>query len=156
MKAHCIVKTCLDASGSVRSRTVKVRNLDCKRLNAALEVRSYRSTEYSEHILICRLNTDNGIGTHHVRSDIKSSSASVRRYYILISLYNSLYCIYKLSIGKDGHLKTCCRLIKSLSVKVRAECYDSAILGSISLKSLKDCLGILEDSCALVKHDVCV
>ena len=91
-------------------------NLDGKGLGSALKERSYRRGEDSEHIIVCRLNSDNGVYTHHIRSDVKSSSASVGRDNIFIGFYDLGDRIDKSSFGKSGHLKTGCRLIKSLGI----------------------------------------
>ena len=85
-KAHCIVKTSLDITCSVRSCSVHIRYSYCNRLSAALKVRSYRSCENSELILCCRLNTDYRITSEHIWSDIKRSTASVRWNICRISL----------------------------------------------------------------------
>ena len=61
MKAHCIVKSGLDVTGSVRCRTVEIGHLDDDGLSAALEVRSYGCNKDPELIFISGLNTDNGI-----------------------------------------------------------------------------------------------
>ena len=100
----------------MRCRTVKIRYLDNDRLCAALEVRSNRRGKYSEHIIVGRLYSDNRINAHHVRPDIKSCSASVRRYNILISLDNLCDRIDKSSVGKSGHLKSCSGIVESLRI----------------------------------------
>ena len=61
IKAHSVVKACLDVACSVRSRTVKITHTDCYRLCAALEIRTNGCAENSELIFVCRLNSDNGI-----------------------------------------------------------------------------------------------
>ena len=77
-KAHCVVKTRLDITCSVRSCSIHIRYSDCEWLGTALEVRANRCCEYSELILCSRLYTDYRVASEHIWSDIKCSTASVR------------------------------------------------------------------------------
>ena len=70
MKAHCVVKTSFDMTGTIWCSTVKVADTDCDRLSAAFEVWSDRCGEYTELILAGRFYTDNSVASEHVRTYI--------------------------------------------------------------------------------------
>ena len=74
VKAHCIVKTCLDVTCSVGSSTIEVGYSDNDGLCAALEIRTYGCTEDPELIIVSGLNADNGVDTEHIRSKVKCST----------------------------------------------------------------------------------
>ena len=137
-------------------RTVKIRYLDGKGLYAALEVRSYRSTEYTELILVSRLYTDNRVGSEHIRTDIQGCACSVRRYIGFICLYCLYNCVYKTILREYRHLQTLCRLNHTLCVQVRTEDNSLALLCGVCLHTLKYRLCVLQNACTLIQDYICV
>ena len=116
MQAHCIIKSGLDVSGSMRCRTVKVADTNGKGLCAALKIRSYRCSQNSELVFVSRLYSDNRIASEHIRTYVKSCTASERRYISLICFYHFLNSLHKSILGENRHFKTGCTLLKSLSI----------------------------------------
>ena len=152
VKAHCVVKTCLDMSCSVRSGTVKVRKSYRKGLYTALEVRADGCYENTEHIFGCRLNSYNRIRSHHIRSYVESSARAEGGHVGSVSLNYLLNRLNELILGVYGHFKSFCRLLHTLCVEVGTEGNYSAVLSGIRLKSFKAGLRILEYAGALVKR----
>ena len=110
-KAHRIVKAGLDVTRTVRCRTVKITNSDRKWLNAAFEVRSDRCAENSELILCRGFNTDDSIRTENIRTQIKRSAATERRYESFIGLDYFFNGFNELFLWIYRYLKTCCGLL---------------------------------------------
>ena len=156
IQAHRIVKTRLDITGSMRCRAVVVTYTNRKRFYAALKIRSYRCSKNTELIFGCRLNTYYRIRAEHIRAQIKRCAASVRRYKSFVCLDYLLNRLNKLLLGIYRHLKSGCRLLKSLAVQIRAEHYGSSVLSRISLQPFKNSLGILQYTGALVQYNVCI
>ena len=117
MKAHRIVQACFDMSGSMRCCTVIVTDTDVKRTDTALKIWAYRCTQNTELISFCRFYSDHRCRSKHIWSDVKRSSASVRRYPGCICLYHLIQGIQETFFWKWGHfhalavLKDTCALI---------------------------------------------
>ena len=91
VQAHSIVKTSFDMTSTMRSCTVKICNADFDWFCATFKVRAYWCCEYTELIFVSWFYTDNGISTHHVRTNIKACTMTIRRYKIFISFYYFFY-----------------------------------------------------------------
>ena len=138
MQAHRIVEARLDVAGSSGSRAVKVTDTDYDRLCAALEVRADRCRENAEHIVICRLNADDGADSEHIGTDIESSTRAVRRHPCLIRPDGGLDGLHKSVNRERRHLKTKCRVVHSLCVEIGAETYDVSVFRLIGFESLEN------------------
>ena len=99
-------------TGSVRCRTVKVGDTDGQRLNASLEVRS----QNTELILIRRLYTDDRVAAEHIRTDVQSCTAAVRRYESIVRLNRLGNSFHETLLGENGHLQSCCGRLQTLTV----------------------------------------
>ena len=152
IKAHCIVKTCLNVACSVRCSTVKITNFNHVRFKSALIIRTYRHDDDAELVFIRRLNPDNRTGREHVRTDVESSSRAVGRNEISVCLYYLVNSLYEFILRERRHLKTLSRIIHALSVEVRTEAYDIAVLCCVRLESFKAGLGILQNAGTLAHN----
>ena len=103
-------------TGSVRCRTVKVGDTDGQRLNAALEVRSYRSAQDTELIFVRRLYTDDRIAAEHIRTNVQSCTAAVRRYESIVRLNRLGNSFHETLLGENGHLQSCCGRLQTFTV----------------------------------------
>ena len=153
VKAHCIVKTGFDISGSMRCCTVHIRYTDSDRLCTALEVRSNRCYKDTELILSCRFYTDNRIDSKHIRTNIQRSSTAIRRNISCICFYYINNSLHETILRKYRHLKSFCRICHTFCIQVRAEGHDSSILSCIGFDSLKTGLCILKYTCTLAHGD---
>ena len=144
VKAHCIVKTSLDISCSMRCGTVKIRNTYSDWFYTAFEIWSNWSNKNSKLILISRLNTDYRINTEHIWADVKSCSASERWYPIFICFYNIKTSLDKSVFREDRHFQTLAGTFHALSIQVWTECNDFSIFCCIGFKSFKTSLCILK------------
>ena len=154
MKAHSIVQSGFDMTCSVRSSTVKIRHADGQRLNTAFEIRTNRCSKYTELIFFCRLYSDNRADTEHIRSDIKWSTWSVRRYIGCIGLYSIDNCFNEFIFRECRHLKTLCRICETGCIQVRAKDNSTSVFCCISFHSFENCLSILKNSCTLTHHNI--
>ena len=89
-------------TGSVRCRAVEVGDTDGQGLSATLEVRSYRSAQDTELIFVRRLYTDDRIAAEHIRTNVQSCTAAVRRYESIVGLNRIGNSSTKRSLGKMG------------------------------------------------------
>ena len=103
-------------TGSVRCRTVKVGDTDGQRLNASLEVRSYRGAQDTELILIRRLYTDDRVSAEHIRTNVQSCAAAVRRHKSIVCFNRLGNSLYETLLGENGHLQSCCGRLQTLTV----------------------------------------
>ena len=70
IKAHSIVQSCFDVTGSVRCCTVIIADADGDGFCAALEVRANRGGEYTELIFLSGFYTDDSAASEHIRTDV--------------------------------------------------------------------------------------
>ena len=103
-------------TGSVRCRTVEVGDTDGNGLSAALEVRSYRGAQDTELVLIRRLYTDDRIAAEHIRTNVQSCAAAVRRYESIVGLNGLGNSLYETLLGENRHLQSCCGRLQTLTV----------------------------------------
>ena len=150
MQGHCIVQTSLDVTGSVRSRTIEVRNTNNNGLSTTLEVRANGSNKNSEHVLVSRLNTDNGVVTEHVRADVESCSGTIRRYPVSIRCNNFLNSLQETLNREYRHLQTLTGISHTLCVQVRTESNNLAILSSVCLQTFETGLRVLQNTSTFV------
>ena len=154
MQAHGIVQAGFDVAGPVRRCPVKIGDTDRDRLHAALEVRSYRSGQDPELVLIRRLYADYGIAAEHVRTDIERRAASIRSNPGFICLDGPADRVHPPVDRIDRHLQSLAGILHALRIQVRPERHDMAVLGCVRLQAFKAGLGILENTGALIDHNV--
>ena len=144
VKAHGIIESRFDMSRSPWSSAVKIADTDRKRLYSSFKIRSYRSCDHAELILIRRFYANHRIGTEHIRPDVKRGSWSERRNICLVRRHRFDYRIDKPFFGKHRHFQPSCRISHTGRIQIRAESHDAPILGRVSLHSLKYGLRILQ------------
>ena len=128
VKAHGVIETCFDMSCAVRSRPVKIADFNSQRLDAALEIRAYRSRKHTELIFIGRLYTDDSIRTEDVRTDIQRGAGTVRRYVSGVGSYDAIDGVEKFFLRINGNLEASCGILQTLRIEIRTECDNSARL----------------------------
>ena len=141
-------------SGSMRCCTVIVTDTDVKRTDTALKIWAYRCTQNTELISFCRFYSDHRCRSKHIWSDVKRSSASVRRYPGCICLYHLIQGIQETFFWKWGHFHALGRIHHSLCILIRSESNDASILCLIYFQSFKNLLAVLKDTCALIDHHI--
>ena len=103
-------------TGSVRCRTIEVGDTDGQRLSAALEVRSHRGAQDTELILIRRLYTDDRVAAEHIRTNVQSCAAAVRRHESIVRLNRLSNSFHETLLGENRHLQSCCGRLQTLTI----------------------------------------
>ena len=103
-------------TGSMRCRAVEVGDTDGQGLSATLEVRSYRSAQDTELIFVRRLYTDDRIAAEHIRTNVQSCTAAVRRYESIVGLNRLGNSLHETLLGENGHLQSCCGRLQTFTV----------------------------------------
>ncbi len=141
----CIVAAYFPTAGALRSHAVVLaHNTDVGILEAAFEVRSYRSNHHQEHIFVGFLYTDTGGKTDFYGTDVKRCSATVGGDEAFIELYGLDAHFFKELNGNRLHQKTFCRLADTLGVLLDAEYTDFAVFAAKSLEPLEHFLTIVK------------
>ena len=118
---------------SVWCGTIEIRYTNYNRLSAALEIWTYRCTEYSEHIFSGRFYTDNRVNTKHIRTNIKRCTRTKWWHIISVCLNNLHNCLNPLVLRINRHLKSAACVCHSLRIQIRTECNNMSILCRVRL-----------------------
>ena len=136
-------------AGAMWCCAVVIADTDRDRLCAALEVRTYRSGEDAELILICRFYADNCVASEHVRTNVKSCTGAIRRNVSFICSYSLNDCVYETLLREYRHLQSLTGTLHTLSVQIRAERNDVSVFRCVSFHTLKTGLCVLQNACTL-------
>ena len=91
IQTHSIIQTSFNMTSTMRSCTIKISDTNFDWFSATFEVRAYWCSKYTELILICRFYTDNRVCTHHVWTNIKACTMTIRRNKVFVCFYNFFY-----------------------------------------------------------------
>ena len=133
-------------AGTAGRCTVIIGDLECERTNPALEIRTDRGRQDAELVFFRRLYADDGARTENIRTDIKRRTGAVGRNIVGICEDYFTDSFDKTILRENGDLQPPGGILETLSVEVRTESDNTAVLCRVGLQTFKDSLCILQDS----------
>ena len=118
----CIVTTDFINTSSKRSSTVILTCNDIRSsCKTAFKVRTYRSNKYQEHIFIGRTHPHLCPGSNQQRTDIKGSTALVRRYKAFVHFHRCQHSFFETFCRQFCHHDTTTRRLQAGSILFQTE-----------------------------------